>query len=360
MVTHLTTLDTLSLCEAGRYREAQESLPPKADDPEILLLYGMVESACGKLEAAKDDLSKALRLGGLPAVWANKAKTQWALTYWRGGEVQEAKAILKTTSRCFDSLLIEAIIESARPRKALALLDEAAEFHVATGAEGRLHNQRAMVLRQLKENDRAIQEYEAAVFCFEHAESFECLAYVTNNLAGLYISYGQFEKAHEYIDRVRLLLPSNSPQFGKVLDQKACAYLGEKKYTDAELFAVQALNVIRGTEYKGWQGECLLTHAKTVGGLKKYTEAFQSLSEAKEIANHLNDTELLFSAFHIQSALSNEYAVDTEKRLIELALKTSHSLRTAAKRVGMSHQVLLQRIAKHGLKSNFKPRRSLL
>lgn len=359
MVTHLTTLDVLGLCEAGRYREAKECLPPKSDDPIVLLVYGMVENAAGSPELAKDYLSKTLRLG-LPSALADKATTQLALAYWRCGENQEAKTILMTVADCFDSLLIAAIIERPRPKKALALLDEAAKFHVSIGPEGRLHNQRAMVLRQLKENDRAIQEYEAATFCFEHAESYECLAYVANNLAGLYISYDQFEKAHEYIDRVRPLLEKNSPQLGKVLDQKACAYLGEKKFADAELFSTQALKIIKGTEYRGWQGEFLITHAKAVGGLRKFTDAFLSLDQVKALALILSDSDLLFSALGVQSALSKELARDSEKQFIEVALKTSHSLRAAAQRIGTSHQVLLQRIAKHELKSNFKPRRSLL
>ena len=215
-----TTVDSslvVELCEAGRYREAGEMLSG-LDPAAHPLAFGMVETATGNQEIAKDYLSRCE---------GDKARTQLAYAYWRAGEVKEARDILKGVPESFDRLLCEAIIETdTSPSKTLELLHRAMWFDVAPGLQARLHNQRAIALRKLGETDRALREFDAALHFFTEAES-DCLPFVMNNLARVYSDYGSYAKAHGCVDRAISLLSNDLSHLAKAYDQKALIYLAE-------------------------------------------------------------------------------------------------------------------------------------
>lgn len=346
MVTQLTDLncmDVFAACESGRYLEARELLPVLVDEPEVLLAYGMVETAKGSQSKAKDYLSKAVRLADSKDV-RDKARIQLALAYWRCGEIAEAKAILKGVAACFDLFLTKAMMEPS-PKRALNLLNKAASYRVSPGREGRLHNYRAMKLKALGENDRAIQEYEAALFCFEQVESDECLVFVCNNLGGLYAEYGEYEKAHAHVDRAISLLGQDSAHLSKALDQKAQVLLKENRFAEATTFILRALRL--SSDYKAWRGECLITYAHCLAGSRKFAQALLALEEAEQLGLDLNNDELRIDAALATFRIAGQLVPFAEKQLIEIALKASGSIRAAAARIGTSHQIVLGRIERY-------------
>src|SRR5688572_27268237 len=94
----------IALCEQGIYETWHGS------EPLDLLARGMVESATGEPETAKDLLSRAY--WSLDGEWKDRAGVQLSVAYWRGGERSEAWALLDTLPVSFDVLLTQAIIET--------------------------------------------------------------------------------------------------------------------------------------------------------------------------------------------------------------------------------------------------------
>ncbi len=214
LVRECTAVSVIGLCEAGRYRLAWE-MAQSVEPSENLLGLGMVEIQRGNLDAAKDYLSQiAFGSNGL----SGRAKIHLAVAYWYGGERSEAKDLLKTAPDSFEKFLLRAIIED-RPKYALRLLDKCAAYSVRPGMAGRLHNQRALIYRKVNQLDAAIQEYEAALYFFEQEQS-DCTALVFINLAGVYLDFGELDRANSQIDKAISLLQDDPPHLGKALDTK--------------------------------------------------------------------------------------------------------------------------------------------
>src|ERR1043165_2752213 len=166
---------TIPLCDQGIYERCEGTRPLD------LLAQGMVESASGNPETAKDLLSKAC--WSLEGEWKDRATVQLAVAYFRAGEYSEARALLADVPESFDSLLTAALIETdSNPEQALELLAEAGTFDVSRYKWGRWNNQRGMCYRLLGSIDRAREEYEAALYFFGDSP---LRAYVENNISAV-------------------------------------------------------------------------------------------------------------------------------------------------------------------------------
>jgi tetratricopeptide (TPR) repeat protein len=326
MTTTVDTLQVVELCEAGRYREAAEALTG-LDPSEHPLAFGMVETALGNQEAAKDYLSRCE--GPL-------ALTQLAYAYWRSGEIKEARDVLKSVPESFDSLLCGAIIENeSSPQRALDLLDRAAVFSVPPGSEARLHNQRAIALRKLGERDRAISEYGAALHCFEEAKS-DCLPLVINNLARVYLDWGDYSQAHQYIDRAIDLLRDDPSHLAKSYDEKALIYLAQGNLQQARNYANKAISVIERTDKKGWLAEFLITRAKVLSRAGEIGSSLISLERVTQIGEYLNNDQIRFDALNLRTEIAQTLVKESDMRRIALALQMAGTLRAAARKLGLN------------------------
>src|SRR6185369_11215528 len=307
-----TTVDTqlvVDLCEAGRYREAVEALRG-LNPAEHPLAFGMVETATGNQEAAKDYLS---RCDGPLAL------TQLAYAYWRSGEIKEARDILKGVPESFDSLLCGAIIENeSSPQKALDLLARATVFPVPPGSQARLHNQRAVALRKLGETDRAIGEYDAALHYFEEAKS-DCLPFVLNNLAGIYLDCGMYAEAHSRVDQAINLLRSDLSHLAKAYDQKALIYFAERKLDQARNYANKAISSIERTDKKAWLAECLITRARVLSTAVEVGSALIALDRVTGIGEFLNNDQVKLDAADLRTEIAQRLLKQSDMERIALA-----------------------------------------
>jgi tetratricopeptide (TPR) repeat protein len=324
-----TTVDTqsvLDLCEAGRYREAAGVLE-YLDPAERPLAFGMVETARGNQEAAKDFLSRCVD---------ERAITQLAIAYWRSGEVKEARDILKTAPKSFERLLYQAIIETeTAPAKALDLLEQAAAFSVPPGSQARLHNQRAIALRKLRETDRAIQEYDAAIHYFTEAKS-DCLPLVLNNFAGIYLDCGLYADAHSRVDDAIGLLGNDPSHLAKAYDQKALIYLAEGKLDQARNYANKAVGTIERTDKKAWLAEFLITRAKILSRAGETGSSLIALDRAGGIGEYLNNDQVSFDVANLKAEIAQALVKESDMRRIALALQMAGTLRGAARKLGLN------------------------
>lgn len=343
-----TTVDTqlvFDLCEAGRYGEATEALA-HLDPAEHPLAFGMVETARGNQEAAKDFLSRCV---------GERAVTQLAIAYWRSGEVKEARDILKTAPESFERLLYQAIVETeTAPGKALDLLERASAFPVPSGSQARLHNQRAIALRRLGETDRAIREYDAAIHYFTEAKS-DCLPLVLNNLAGIYLDCDMYADAHSRVDVAIRLLGSDPSHLAKAYDQKALIYLAEGKLDQARNYANKAVSLIEQTDKKAWLAEFLITRAKVLSRAGEIGSSLIALDRVSSIGEYLNNDQVRFDAANLRTEIAQRLAKEADMGRIALALQMAGTLRGAARKLGLkSVQHLIKIMDRYGMD---RPRR---
>jgi len=345
-------VDVIQLCEAGRDRDGATLTKGLPKSPESLLALGMVETARGNLELGKNYFTRALN--DLTGDLAEKAGVQLAVAYSLGGETHEALALLEG-KQSVEGLIARAVIETTSdPEQALQTLALASKFSISPGMEGRLHNQRAIALRKLGELDRAVVEYDAAIYCFKQAHS-DCLPLVLNNLAGVYLDCGEYSLAHQQVDRAIELLEDDFPHLGKAYDQKANIFLAEKS-SEAEIHASRAVLLLEQGDKREWLIEALITYAKTLIQADKHVEAFTELEKARRICNYLGRNDLLLTVVKAQKDVCEILLRRSDISLIELALKEANgSFRRAAKKLGITHRALIQAIERYGLAR--KPKR---
>lgn len=339
LLTPVDTTQILELCEAGRYREAGELLGG-LDPAEHPLAFGMVETARGNQEAAKDYLSRCE---------GDLARIQLSYAYWRSGETTEARDILKGVPESFDSLLARAIVENeSSAKRALKLLDRAARFTVPPGSQARLHNQRAIALRKLGLKDRALQEYDAALYYFEEAKS-DCLPLVVNNLARAYRDFGCYTEAHHCADRAIGLLGGDPSHLAKAYDEKALIYLAEGKLDLARNYANRAVSTIERTDKKAWLAECLTTRAKILYKGGEIGSALIALDRVTGIGEYLNNDQVLYGAADLKTEIAQYLLKAADRERIRLAVQIDNSLRSAASRLEITVQGLIKMMDRYAL-----------
>lgn len=345
VVTTVTAADVIELCEAGRYREAASVVANvPADKPEGSLAHGLIAIQNGELEVAKNFFTP-LAFG--ESELRDIAKYHLAVAYWFGGEANEAQDLLREIPDSFKKLLLKAIIED-RPRYALKFLDKAAQFPVRPGMQGRLHNERGKKLRQIGELDRAILEYQAAIHLFEQDRS-DVLPRVVNNLARVYLDYGEFAQAHKQIDKAINMLEDDPPHLGQAYDEKSRIFLAEGKFEHAKQWSEKAVSVLRSSDRREWLAEALITKAKAQIRLGHKWNS--TLDEAEKVCTYLQRQDLLIGVCLLRRDVAKADFEQSEKRLIEIALSVSGGkYRPAAERLGVTHPWISKMVRKYRIK----------
>lgn len=336
---------TIALCEQGIYEPCEGSRPLD------LLARGMVEMHTGNLESAKDLLSQAY--WKLDGEQRDKAGVQLAYVYWMGGEKAEAAALLDTLPASFDVLLMQAIIEmEADPAVALKTLERAEAYDVSRYKWGRLHNLRGICFRRLGQHDRAEEEYQAALFFFGDCP---LRAQVETNWS---YAIGDTSRAHAKLDHA--ITDLNGPCLAQAYDLKAKTYLTERQHAKALQYAEWAVGLLEGSNRRAWLIDALLTRSEALEKLDRHGAAFNDLLEAYEVAEFLGDTDLKIKTGKQVCAFSRSVSTAHHKRNIQIALRASDSLNSAARRLGVSRKALQDSMRAHSITHNFNPRRTKL
>jgi tetratricopeptide (TPR) repeat protein len=320
----------------GEYEEAREVLsglwphiderPALADlEPstaaEVLLRAGVLTGLIGGNHQIPDAQEKAKNLisESLTTFESQKykkkiaeAQTELALCYWRTGEYDEARDLLREalSHLTIDSeLKAKAIIRSAIVErgaenfsKALRILKEHAALFDKINSEtlkGSYHVTLAIVLRNLWESkkqseyiDRALVEYTAAGYHFEQAEHRCYLANVENNLGFLYYKVNRCEDAHQHLDRARRILVNlkDTETVAQVDETRARIFLKQGRITEAERVAYSA---VRAQEKSGRHAllvEALITHGSALARLEKYAAALFAFRRAFDLSEFTGST----------------------------------------------------------------------
>jgi tetratricopeptide (TPR) repeat protein len=299
-VHNCTALAAVDLCESGRYQEALE-IAEGLLGAEKSLIEGA--ALMGDLPGqAKDLLSEASR--GLSGDLADKARIWLAMCYWATGERAEARTVInsvrpKEPTTAFVLALNKSIVESDDLDLATFLLTEVEGLFDSVNVllRGKFLNQRGFLLRRKNETDRAIIAYTEAIYWFEQVDDPAYLKNVVNNLAGIYIDLGEFNKAHCAVDQsIEFYRQSGRRHFlAQAYDQKARVFLAQKKYEEARAIAPKAVMVLEGCEQKELLARALITESLSLSGAGQYIEAFIRLDRAEHLGQLLQNQDLQFS-----------------------------------------------------------------
>lgn len=309
-------------------------------------------------EQWKDYWSKRAREGELDAY------IKWAACCEATGETSEGLIVINEllkrpldVEQRSDALLRKAVLQMDTPKAAWATIIKAS-LGVPDALRGRLHNQRGRILKELRKYDPASMEYTAAVYYWEMHGDPELVGHGHNNFAGLYRVWERYQDAHESVDRAIEAWHSNV-YLAQAFDQKALIYIDEGNYTASRRLACEALS--RVDDRLGWRAEFLLTLSKCLAGLGEFTQSFQEIDRALEIADYLNDKHLQLKAFiarkNILCALAHTADYETTRLALELSAGNG---RQAAHKLGVFHNAVIVSAKKHNLTVNGPTRKSLI
>lgn len=235
-----------------------------------------------------------------------EVQTELALCYWRTGEIEEARDLLKEALSflTIDSelkakaIIRMAIVErgAARHDRALRLLTNHAplfdRIHNET-LKGSYHDTLGNALEDLsvlkKRSDyvdRALIEYAASSYHFEQAGHKGYLASVENNLGVLYFKINRCEEAHKHLDRARRIFASlkDAGTVAQVDETRACVFLQQGRVIEAERVARSAVRNQEKTGRHALLAEALVTHGKALARLKRYSAALFAFRRAFDLS----------------------------------------------------------------------------
>jgi tetratricopeptide (TPR) repeat protein len=287
-------------------------LPTKA---ELLLRVGSLSGWIGSArqmanaqEFAKDLIAESARifaaLGQQEKVV--EAQTDLAICYWRAGALDEAavwfhEAFSRATSveNKVRILINQSIVEifSNELDRAMRLLNEVAPLLDKIkdhATHGRYHMQRAIAFKRKGGNDNldhALIENAAASFHLEKARHTRYLARVENNLGFILMELDRPEEALEHLNKAWQIFAAlkDSGSAGQVNETRARLFLRQQKYDDAEQAAYAAIAALENGEEQSLISEALTTRGVALARLRRYDEAFASLSQAASIAEIAGD-----------------------------------------------------------------------
>lgn len=347
MARNLTTTSSeqiIALCEQGIYESAYGS------EPIDLLARGMVESATGDLETAKDLLSRAY--WSLEGEWKDRAGVQLSVAYWRGGENAEAWALLDALPASFDVLLAQAIIETdSDPGAALDLLSRAQGYDVAGHKLGRLHNQRGICFSKLGEPQKAREEYHAALYFLGDSP---LRALIENNIAE------DLDEVESQAVRDHAISDLSGSHLGQAYEGKARKFLEANDLVRAERYATWSIDLLTEANRRSWLMSALMLRSQILTALERPGDAINDLLRALRVAEYLGDEETRLRVTREIHSLTKIVSKEYHVRSVRLALDGSTSLRGAAKKLGISHMGLQDFMRSNDLKFKSMHRKSII
>ncbi|HXQ71774.1 MAG TPA: helix-turn-helix domain-containing protein [Pyrinomonadaceae bacterium] len=389
----------------GEYQQAREVLsglwPYLGERPiltdlhqgiaaEVLMRAGVLTGYIGfnnqiadAQEQAKNLISESLTLFEAQGYRKKiaEAQTELALCYWRTGEFNEARDLLKAALSRLSldcelkakAVLRLAIVErrAANLSKALRILTKNAPLFERINSHT-LKGCYYQALGDVLENlwglqgptdylDRALIEYAAASFHFEEAEHHRFRANVENNLGFLYFKVNHCDEAHEHLDRARRIFANLGDKCAAAQadETRARVFLAEGRGAEAEKVARSSVRILENSDRQSLLAESLTTHGIALARLGYYSASLATFRRAIDLAKQIGSiqraaevTLIVFQELGDRLVVvENDIPISGRKLiaerkslehdLIQNALDGAQgSITHAARSLGMSHQAL--------------------
>lgn len=319
------------LIQGGQYEAARDALGElwrgigvrpdvatlgEAAAAEVLLKAGVLsgwlgasEQAPGSQSSAKDLISESASLFERAGERekAAYARSDLALCYWREGAHDEARILLTQASGELDNadperravvLLRWGTVECSTERlhSALGILketDRALRGSDNHALRGSFHNLHGLTLRRLGDidsnvdyYDRAIIEFTAAVYHYEHARNERFAASIENNLAFLLNKLGRYADAHEHLDRAGMILArlGDMGRMAQVDVTRAQVLLGERRYKDAARVIAGSISALEQGGEAALFAEALTVQGVVYARLGSYENSIGVMRRAVSLA----------------------------------------------------------------------------
>lgn len=395
---HLSEAE-MALGEIWRGPLTYPVIPDSTAKAEILSVVGDLSSRIGheqhipgSQEHAKNLLSEAISILQSNSQDSSDAQIRLALTYLREGSYEECRIVLDETVLSEELKAKEALIRAilhyraGEPQLALLALNGAEALFDPIGGtlRGKFHLERGILLKDLRETDRAIIELQAATTYFEDADNQRFLLAVRVALAELLIDMDEAQ-ALENIDfalRSAKTLESKNT-VASCSETKARILIKSGRLSEAKRAILDAVGIFRQGDEHSLHSEALVTQGRIWAKLgldarpifdlalseaelgdvfgvanacmAMLEELSLSVNEVRDLYNKadaaLRDTERQDALLRLRNCARRFttyvpstfqeiklMALGNEARAIDAALeKTGGSVRAAAKLLGTTH-----------------------
>jgi tetratricopeptide (TPR) repeat protein len=256
---------------------------------EVLLCVGILTGWIGSKnqiedaqEIAKNVITESITylesVGDVTKVAA--ARTEIAYCYWRDGELNEARIMLREALQKLTTegntraraLLKLTTVEcsAARYYEALGILnDNAALFQRLKNhtTKGSYYTELAIILRNLSASEKreeylrqAVGEFEKADQEFKLARNPVFRAAVKNNVGLVLSNLSRFKEAHKYLDEARRLTVSfkDKARTAQIDESSAQVFIAEGKPKEAEAVARRAVRAFKKCGHNCMMAEALI------------------------------------------------------------------------------------------------------
>lgn len=321
---------------------------------------GMLLSTKTKRIIADVDTGVSMPIEREKDYWSERARNgeaeaylEWAKCCEKSGEMAEGLIVINEMLRLplepllhAQAILRKAVLQKDHPKLAWSTIIKA-DLDLPDNWRAQLHNQRGRIKKELREYDKAVEEYDAAVYYWGLHGDLELVGHAYNNLAGVYRKWERYEDAHESVDRA-IRLWWNYEYLPHALDQKALIFVDEEEYAAALPLVLQAE---RGAgDRRRWRAEFLCTLSKVRAGLGEFIESLLNLERALEIADYLQDENLRLIILVARKGAVEIMREVADRHVTVLALHLSGGkIRQAAQKVDRRHAALTKSVKKHKL-----------
>lgn len=343
--SNLTANEDAALrCEAalaqkdkGDYQAAQEIMRPLwrgiGERPEIrglhapiaaevLLCVGVLTGWIGSKTQNKESQEIAKDLIGESISYfesagdqkkAAAAQTEIAFCYWREGQLEEARILLRealeklTTggiTRARALLKLTTVeFSSLRYHEALKIFtDNAPLFEKLNDltTKGVYHGQLAIALRNIAKAEKRVEYFQRAVAEFQKADEYFKLARnpvfrsdTKNNAALLLSNLSRFKEAHRSLDEGRRLAVSfkDKRRAAQFDESRAQVFLAQNKPKQAEAVARRAVSAMEKSGHQVLVADALITQGIALARSGKQDQAQFILQKAYEVATQVGALE---------------------------------------------------------------------
>ena len=257
---------------------------------EVLLCVGILTSWIGSKnqitdaqETAKNFITESIAYfeSANDVMKIAAARTEIAYCYWRDGELNEARIMLREALKKLTTegatrargLLKLTVVEcsAARYDEALGILaDNATLFQKIRNhtVKGTYHTEFAIILRNLAKSEKkdeylrqAISEFQKADQEFKLARNPVFRADVKNNVGLVLGNLSRYREAHKYLSEARRLSVSfkDKARTGIYDESAAQVFIAEGKFKDAEIVARKAVAAFEKSGHRCMMAEALIT-----------------------------------------------------------------------------------------------------
>lgn len=235
-----------------------------------------------------------------------EARTEIAYCYWRAGELNEARVMLRESLK---KLTTEGITRARALLKLTSIEFSASRYHEALRIltdnstlfqkidndtfRGIYHGQMAIALRNIAKSEKRAEYTQQAIAEFQKADHYYKLARnpvfradVQNNAGLLLSNVSRFREAHRCLDEARGLTVRfrDRARTAQIDESRAQVFLAQSKPAQAEIAARRAVQALQKSGHQCLVVDALITQGIALARLGRQERAQFVLQRAYEIA----------------------------------------------------------------------------